>query len=217
MRYRSFFICTASAITVALAVMGASSAHANNLLVSGMGGKCLDVEGGQIRAGARVIGYQCHAGANQQFEYFRSNGEIRIGGLCVDISGGRGNQGDKLILWQCSGQANQRWSASGNAIRGMNGLCLDLKGGSGHWLGNQEAIVWSCNGQSNQTWYRGHLVAASRVQGATAVQPGQRVDIRPISNINRIIASGGGNVIAPGGGNVIAPGGGNVIAPGTLN
>src|SRR5690348_13193873 len=121
------------------------------VLVSGMGAKCLDVEGEQIRQGTRIIGYQCKGSANQRFS-FTGTGEIKIGGLCVDAKGGAGKEGDELVLWACNGQANQRWQLEGQHLTGVNGKCIDLEGGEGHWFGNQRAILWRCNGQKNQAW-----------------------------------------------------------------
>lgn len=208
-------------------LMMMSPAHAGSwIFLSGMGGKCLDAEGG-IRKGARILGYACHGGTNQVFNY-SNDGTIKMGGFCVDASGGLGRDGDGLVLWDCNGQANQRWAynSSNNSMTGMNGKCVDLEGGTGHWFGNQRAILWSCNGQSNQKWYFSKLMSASQVSGAKLVNPGDKVTIRPPSGIiaagggnltvtqqPNIIAGGAGNMVAAGGGNIIAAGGGNVIVP----
>jgi hypothetical protein len=176
------------------------------ILVSGMGAKCLDVEGNNIRAGTRLLGYQCNGQSNQTFD-FDGDGSIRIGGLCVDAKGGSGRAGDELILWQCNGGANQRWRWSNNRLVGINGLCADLKGGDGHWFGNQPAILWQCSGASNQTWYWGKLMPATRVSGGRLVQPGQKLDLQAIPK-SSLVAAGGGNMVAAGGGNMVAAGGG---------
>ena len=207
----------AAAAIVCGALLTAGHAQAEPVIfLSGMGGKCLDAEGG-VREGARVIGYACHGQANQTFDHARSSsGPMRIGGLCVDAQGGAGRQGDELILWKCNGQKNQSWQWSGNRLVGVNNLCVDLKGGDGHWLGNQPAILWSCNGQKNQAWYWGKNLPATSVTGAVPVQPGQKFDIKPLPMAS-IVAGGAGNVVAAGAGNVIAVGSGRIVAGGAGN
>ena len=140
-------------------------------LVSSLGAKCLDAEGGS-RKGARLIGYKCTAASNQRF-VLNSNGTITQGRLCVDVRGGAGRDGDEIILWDCNGQANQRWiPQSDGSIVGMNGKCLDLKGGSSPqwWFMNQPAILWGCNRQDNQKWGKGIVVNKSQLKGVSSPQ-----------------------------------------------
>lgn len=197
--------------------LGAQHAAAQNVtLVSQMGAKCLDVEGGHSARGTRIIGYACNGQANQQF-HFNANGTITQAGMCVDAAGGLGRDGDQIELWDCNGGANQKWRLANGQLIGMNNKCIDLKGASGWWFGNQPAILYSCNGQENQHWYKGVVVASNRVRGITPVQAGALKHLNPVNASASVIAAGGGNVIAAGGGNVIAPGGGNVIAAGGGN
>lgn len=180
-------------------------------IMSGMGGKCLDAEGGSTANGTRLIGYACQNSWNQKFT-FNSNGTITLRGKCLDAAGGQGRDGDQIVLWDCNGGANQKWRASGNQLVGINGKCLDLKGGRGHWFGNQPVILWACNGGENQAWTKGYLIDKSRVPNARVIQPGQLADMTA-----RVVASGGANVVASGGANVVAAGGANVVAAGGLN
>lgn len=180
------------------------------ILMSGMGAKCLDVEGGAIKQGARVIGYNCHGNTNQRFAV-TNGGTIKIGGLCVDAAGGAGRDGDGLVLWGCHGGANQQWryENSTNRIVGIQGKCIDLEGGAGHWFGNQRAVLWSCHGATNQKWYFSKLVNANQVRGGNRVSAGQLTTIKPPSGI---IAGGAGNLIANDGVSILAGGAGNLIA-----
>ncbi|HEX8710247.1 MAG TPA: ricin-type beta-trefoil lectin domain protein [Terracidiphilus sp.] len=193
-------------------------------IISQLGSKCLDAEGGRSAQGVRLIGYPCNAQGNQEF-LFNANGTITQNGLCVDAAGGLGRAGDQIQLWSCNGGANQRWRVVNDQLVGMNNRCIDLKNGQGWWgLGNQPAILWDCNGQVNQHWLAGVTVPSSRVRGARTVPPGALVPMRGINGAGvipagagNVITAGGGNVIAAGGGNVIAAGGGNVIAAGGGN
>lgn len=209
-------LCIASLFVCVLS-FGAQRAHAQSVtLVSRMGAKCLDAEGGRSVRGTRLIGYPCNGQANEQFQ-FNANGTITQRGLCVDVTGGLGHDGDQIELWDCNGGANQKWKMVNGQLVGMNGKCIDLKGGSGWWFGNQPSILWPCNGQDNQHWYKGVVVANNRVRGGVAVKAGALQKLNPVNASAGVISAGGGNVIAAGGGNVIAAGGGNVIAAGGGN
>ena len=214
---------TLAAAGVALGIVPrlAAAQQSGVILVSGMGGKCLDAEGGRAENGTRLIGYPCNGNWNEQFT-FMPDGTIRLRGKCVDDMGGLGRDGDQIELWDCNGGANQKWRYEGHRLVGVGSKkCIDLKGGDGFWvpmIWNQPAILWPCSGAQNQSWYKGVRMAASRISGARVVNAGQRIDLRPVAGViaaggGNVIAAGGGNVIAAGGGNVIAAGGGNVIAP----
>ncbi len=221
---RSLVVAAALALFAGLLVP--SSAQAQNVaLVSGLGAKCMDVEGG-TRKGARLIGYACNSAANQMF-WFKQNGSITQGNLCLDASGGLGRDGDQIVLWDCNGQANQRWTLGADGtMRGINGKCLDLKGGSAHqfWSGNQPVILFNCHGGNNQRWHKGQLVARTRVPANVAnlaTQAGQlatlqSLNITPVQR-ERLIAAGGQNLIAAGGQNLVGPDGGTLIAAGGQN
>lgn len=223
-------------LTTVFVMLSASSASAQAMLVSKMGAKCLDVEG-SIGQGRRLIGWACHGGTNQQFLIEGQAGQIRIGGYCLDAKGGQGNDGDEIVLWPCARNADgsdsyvrhQLWTLRGDRIRGINGKCLVLRGGSTWWGQNQPAILFSCNGTENEFWYQGVLVPANRVSGGSSVQSGTFGTLKPsilshngnalIGNdgnslqarVAAIVGAGGGNIVAAGGGNIVAAGGGNVI------
>ncbi|MDO9359812.1 MAG: ricin-type beta-trefoil lectin domain protein [Polaromonas sp.] len=217
---RSTLFQLALALTATFA-LSAPAAAEQVIFVSGLGGKCLDVEGGNIRQGARVIGYACNGQSNQSFDFARSgSGPIRIGGLCVDAKGGAGRQGDEIVLWGCNGGANQRWTRSNDRLVGINNMCIDLEFAAGHWyrspFGNQRALLWGCNGGTNQVWFWGVKVNQARISGAVVIQPNQLVNIKPIP-LSALVSPGGGNMVAAGGGNMVAAGGGNMVAAGGGN
>ncbi|MBA2626408.1 MAG: ricin-type beta-trefoil lectin domain protein [Gemmatimonadales bacterium] len=208
------------ALGLAAAVVPSASAQ-TNVLVSRLGSKCLDAEGSTYR-GVRMIGYSCAGGVNQQFSV-RTDGTIRLNGWCLDDYGGQGRDGDMITLWDCNGGKGQQWTVrSGGAISGINGKCIDLKGGSGWWgiSGNQPAILWPCSGADNQRWYLGLLLPAYKVTGGTSVAPGTLGSLNAaafVGSTANIVAAGGGNIVAAGGGNIVATGGGNIVAAGGGN
>jgi len=200
-------------------------AEAQNVtLVSGLGAKCMDAEGG-TRKGARVIGFSCQGSANQLF-WFNQNGTITQGSLCLDASGGYGRDGDGLILWDCNGGPNQRWTLGPDgAIRGINGKCLDLQGGDSpvYWVMNQPVILWGCHGGRNQVWFKGLVVSRSAVPaGAAGMAVGAgRTAVLQAVQLNdqqrRLIGVDAGTLIGVDAGTLIAAGGQNLIAAGGQN
>ena len=110
-------LCIASLFVCVLS-FGAQRAHAQSVtLVSRMGAKCLDAEGGRSVRGTRLIGYPCNGQANEQFQ-FNANGTITQRGLCVDVTGGLGHDGDQIELWDCNGGANQKWKMVNGQLSG---------------------------------------------------------------------------------------------------
>ncbi|HWS14351.1 MAG TPA: lectin [Rhodocyclaceae bacterium] len=126
---------------------GASGRNGNP--IRGLGGYCLDIEGG-VRAGSKAILFRCTGGPNQRF-YWGRGGELRVGGLCLDVEEASRSDGARAIAWRCNGQRNQKWRVSGGEIRSaMSGKCLDVL--EGRSRSGQPVILWECNGQRNQRW-----------------------------------------------------------------
>lgn len=83
-------------------------------IVVGSNGKCLDIEGAQTSAGAALIQWSCHGGANQVFQLSdQGDGTFEIiadfSGQCVDVYEERSDNGAPLVQWPCHGGANQLW------------------------------------------------------------------------------------------------------------
>jgi hypothetical protein len=125
--------------------------NADGGMIRGLGGLCLDSDGGEVRPGARLQIYGCHGRSNQRFSWGRS-GELMVDNLCLDIEGANRNDGARVIAWSCSGAANQLWRANGNQIVSrFNGKCLDVFDGKAK--NGQPVGVWACNGGQNQRWW----------------------------------------------------------------
>jgi hypothetical protein len=172
----------------------------NLVVTSGIGGKCLNVEGGKVANGTRIIGYPCSGGGNEQL-WFNADGSVNHSGKCLVVQGGQGRDGDQIVLWDCNGGANEKWRWDNGRLVGQNGKCLDLKGGNWGNLPfvNQPVILYRCNGGENQTWRWGAVVPRRSVPNATVIQPGAIARMTPIDGLARVVAAGGLNVIAPGG------------------
>jgi hypothetical protein len=76
--------------------------------ISGVGGFCLDVAGGEARDGAAVVYTPC-SGAPSQHWTAVNGAIVGIGGKCLDIGGGRPDDMANLIITPCSGSPSQSW------------------------------------------------------------------------------------------------------------
>jgi hypothetical protein len=77
--------------------------------VIGVGGACLDVQGGAATDGAGVIFVTCNGSPSQHWNV--TNGQIvGIGGKCLDITDGNPSDRAPLIIAPCTGSPSQQWS-----------------------------------------------------------------------------------------------------------
>jgi len=75
--------------------------------ITGVGGLCLDVQGGVGRDGAAVIYMPC-SGAPSQFWTARGNSIVGVGSRCLD-NGGDAVRGGPLVINSCNGSLGQSW------------------------------------------------------------------------------------------------------------
>lgn len=202
---------------IALSLAPVASFAQSTMIVSKLGGKCLDVEGG-VRIGARLIGYECHGGTNQQLRFDR--GRLVVGGYCAQAD--HRSEGSEVRLAQCnftgSGDSLQNFASwEGKYIGHNTGYVLDLKGGSGHWWGNQPVILWTKKGSSNQLWMKGEIRQASMLTTFTGsvMAPG-KLGVVSVSG-GRAISENGAGVISTGPNGLITDNGAGIIAARPLN
>jgi len=92
-------------------------------------GYCIDVEGGHMRNGTKIILYQYHGGRNQLWHYdgtyIRSAADSNY---VIDVDGGHYRNGRKLQIWKFNGSHAQHWNIEKNMIisRGNSKFCIDL-------------------------------------------------------------------------------------------
>ena len=209
-------------------------------IFSGVGGVCMNVEGGVIE-GARIIGWYCGGGPNEKF--IVSNGAIRLRNtnFCV-ASDGRA-EGAQLRLQPCNGDmSTQNFAMWGNNKIGHNsGYCVDLSGAG--WFnqnngGNRPVILWTCSGDRNrqwaggarnQQWFAGSeprsvISTASLGRGGVVAVVGKPGTFRWTGSA--LVGNDGASLIGNDGstlvavdrsGRMVAAGGGNMVAAGGGN
>jgi len=129
---------------------------------SASSGQCMDVYGASTTAGAAVIQWPCHGGANQDWR-LQPVGDgsfewrVRHSQLCLTVPGASQQAGAALVQAACDGSTAQRFqprpSANGYQwVAVHSGQCLDVYQNS---LDNGTQIIqWPCHTGSNQVWQR---------------------------------------------------------------
>ena len=78
----------------------------SNGTITGIGGYCIDVQGGAATDGAKAVYTPCTGSASQS--WVSSEGKIKgIGGKCLDVDGG--GLEAPVIIRTCNGSLTQNW------------------------------------------------------------------------------------------------------------
>ncbi len=118
--------------------------------IVGLGGKCLDVDGGATADGTQIQIYGCNGTAAQTWT--RSGQTLRALGKCLDVSGGGSADGTRIQLWTCNGTGAQNWvqNADQTVRNPQSGKCLDVSGNNP--ADGQDVHLWTCHTGANQRW-----------------------------------------------------------------
>jgi cytochrome c len=116
--------------------------------IVGIGGKCVDVNGGSSTDGAKVQLWTCGGQAHQRWTV--GGGTISTLGKCLDVKGGATADGTIVQLWTCNGTAAQTWAVQPDGTIRNGGKCLDASGASS--ADGTQLIIWTCGGGANQRW-----------------------------------------------------------------
>ncbi|MFD3469694.1 ricin-type beta-trefoil lectin domain protein [Streptomyces sp. NPDC058682] len=123
----------------------ASSPGIGAVAVTGMAGKCIDVEGGKTADGTPVQLYSCNETKAQQW---RLTGDtVRALDKCLTAQNG------KAVLGTCDGSAQQKFihrAADKTLYNAAAGGCLDLPNGND--TDGSDLLVYACAGGPNQQW-----------------------------------------------------------------
>jgi hypothetical protein len=119
--------------------------------VTGVNGKCLDVDNSQTADGTKVQVWTCNGTGAQQWT-LPGDGTVRALDKCLDVSGGGSADGTRIQLWTCNGSGAQKWApqADGTVRNPQSGKCLDASGGT--WNDGTPVHLWTCHTGPNQKW-----------------------------------------------------------------
>ncbi|MGC0387517.1 hypothetical protein RKD33_007734 [Streptomyces sp. SAI-129] len=119
--------------------------------VTGVNGKCLDVDNSQTADGTKVQVWTCNGTGAQRWT-LPGDGTVRALDKCLDVSGGGSADGTKIQLWTCNGSGAQTWApqADGTVRNPQSGKCLDASGGT--WNDGTPVHLWTCHTGPNQKW-----------------------------------------------------------------
>ncbi|MGH3648351.1 MAG: lectin, partial [Micromonosporaceae bacterium] len=150
--HKHFFAALGAAALVAGALVAtATTANAATGQITGLAGKCLDVNAANSADGTQVQIYTCN-GTNAQQWTTGSDGTIRALGKCLDVSGGSRVNGAKIQIWGCNGTGAQRWThdSAKRLVNPQSGKCLDVDGANS--ADRTRVILWTCHTGDNQKW-----------------------------------------------------------------
>ncbi|MFE1909373.1 ricin-type beta-trefoil lectin domain protein [Streptomyces gardneri] len=141
-----------------------SSSGLGAVAVTGLAGKCLDVEGGRTAENTPVQIYTCNETMAQQW---RLTGDtVRALGKCLtQVSG-------KAVLATCDGTPKQKFTyrpADKTLYNAEAGACLDIS--QGDTTDGADLLLWACNGGTNQQWtYSGETTYLYDAEGNRLVE-----------------------------------------------
>jgi mannan endo-1,4-beta-mannosidase len=120
--------------------------------ITGIGGKCVDVDAANSANGTAVQLYTCNGTNAQQWTNdVSSDGSLRALGKCLDVASAGTTNGTAVQLYDCNGTNAQKWSySSGRLISAGSGRCLDATGQSS--ADATRLQIWDCTGNANQSW-----------------------------------------------------------------
>ncbi|MEV6897844.1 ricin-type beta-trefoil lectin domain protein [Amycolatopsis sp. NPDC051372] len=116
-------------------------------LITGLGGSCLDLNGG-VPTSSTVQTFSCNGSPAQQW----TAGDLllHVVGQCLDTQNASTAAGTRVLAVGCSGGATQEWQvfADGRIFNLASGRCLAASGST-----NGSAVtIQDCNGQAQQIW-----------------------------------------------------------------
>ena len=119
--------------------------------ITGIGGKCVDINAASNANGTAVQLYDCNGSTAQKWTV-GTDGTVRALGKCLDVTSAGTTNGTPIQLWDCNGSNAQKWSANGsqNLVNAGSGKCLDAAGNTS--ANGTRLQIWTCGTGANQKW-----------------------------------------------------------------
>jgi beta-glucanase (GH16 family) len=128
---------------------GSTTPPATGNRITGIGGKCVDVQSSNTANGTQVQLWDCNGTGAQRWSR-PGDGTIRALGKCLDVLAANPANGTKVQLYDCNGTAAQKWTASADGTVRALGKCLDAKDVSS--ANGTPLQLWDCAASTNQRW-----------------------------------------------------------------
>ncbi|MCG5446603.1 ricin-type beta-trefoil lectin domain protein [Micromonospora sp. NIE79] len=98
--------------------------------ITGVGGKCLDVDNAGTADGTKIQLWTCNGTTAQSWT--KVGDTYRVLGKCLDVDNGGTANGTKVQLWTCNGSGAQVWQpqSDGSIRNPQSGKVLEAAGGS---------------------------------------------------------------------------------------
>ena len=98
--------------------------------ITGVGGKCLDVDNAGTADGTKIQLWTCNGTTAQSWT--KVGDTYRVLGKCLDVDNGGTANGTKVQLWTCNGTGAQVWQpqSDGSIRNPQSGKVMEAAGGS---------------------------------------------------------------------------------------
>ncbi|HET9140703.1 lectin [Actinophytocola sp.] len=129
--------------------VGPSPARTNT--ITGLAGKCMDVDQSSTADGTKIAIHDCNGTAAQVWT-LASDGSVRALGKCMDVDHSGRSDGTKIHLWSCNGTGAQQWwpRPGGALVNPPSGKCLDVP--NSNTANGTQLQLYTCNATGAQTW-----------------------------------------------------------------
>ena len=129
--------------------------------ITGIGGKCLDVDNAGTADGTKIQLWTCNSSNAQTFS--RVGDTLRVLGKCLDVDNAGTANGTKVQLWTCNGSAAQVWQpqSNGSILNPQSGKVLDAAEASS--ADGTQIHIWEYVGGANQHWTINGGTAPARI------------------------------------------------------
>ncbi|SCF12109.1 ricin-type beta-trefoil lectin domain protein [Micromonospora chokoriensis] len=121
--------------------------------ITGVGGKCLDVDNSGFADGTKIQLWTCNGTAAQSWT--RVGNTYRVLGKCLDVDNAGTANGTKIQLWTCNGTGAQVWEpqSDGSIRNPQSGKIMEAAGGN---TGDGTQIqLGTYAGSAHQKWVVG--------------------------------------------------------------
>jgi len=176
------FICLVFTFTVLVLPQRAEAQFTTKpVVIMGKGsGKCVNVNGASLAAGASIIQWTCDSGANSEWTMVPQAGGpspqvlvvAKSSGLCLSVAGGSLADATPVVQYACTGVASQLWTVQNfgqfyRLIASHSGKCLNVNGGTEN--AGASLIQWPCQGADNEVWSFSEGFVGPSTQGSRIV------------------------------------------------